>query len=368
MTNKARTMHLGDMARSPIVVEPMDCIALVKGKHTHISSLNATALTLVSFGNDQILVPAPTEHAKISVREGIQTLPTERRSMVKVIDENAELYSKTIDYLRPLEDQATGREEKEFCIFAREALYKTILGYKFQSAVLESRISHITMMLPVINKSVFKGESQYRLMELAHLATSFKGQIYDRLDVVAEVGGPKTRTAIENILVSDQYQELAKVTGTIGRVKRPKILFAELKKDVKELAGNKTFKKVVRAGITASELPGSPVNLGPIGELSTLGGSDEFFPLSIDLPNTIEYQIYEESIKAFDEHAKPPPNTIFETFLPLSGYSDHLTIDLKYLLKYGTKRRLVNSEKLRREALTSLRSAGRFRKIEDGYL
>src|SRR6266436_7460028 len=70
----------------PVVFEHMDACGISRGRSVMAPAITAAAVTLVSLGAEQILVPGPSSYEEERAAEGIARLPKERRSLVKVVD------------------------------------------------------------------------------------------------------------------------------------------------------------------------------------------------------------------------------------------------------------------------------------------
>ena len=82
----------------PVVLEHMDACGVSHGRKVKVPAITAAAVILVSGGTNEILMPAPDSYEDERVAEGIERLPKERRSLVRVIDKHGDVLRRVRSY------------------------------------------------------------------------------------------------------------------------------------------------------------------------------------------------------------------------------------------------------------------------------
>jgi hypothetical protein len=357
------------MVNNPVVLEYWDCVAKLFGDSVSVSSLGAAALELTSFGADQILVPAPTAEASHGIEHGLEMIPPNRRHLIRRVDENGRVLSLVQQYLRPIAEVATGEAERNFVHFTLQTMYKVALGCRYKAAVIDARLEHVPMFLRVIDKSLFHGDAAFKIREIASLAFSFDGQIFDRLQIIAAIADSNLGRRLFEMLESSEYHSLVTTGGKIALAKNPRVALRQLKKKVSGVVRTPAFNQLVAAGTTASQLPGSPINLTPIRDLArVLGLQRDFSPVLLDLPNPVFYQIYQNSLSAAGRNLVPPDGMAYQTLDSLFGLGDSLPIEMKNQISYDPKKRLASLKKFMAEAKIAMSVPDRYINLPEGEL
>lgn len=75
----------------PVILEHEDACGVIGGQEVKTPAIGASALILAARGADEILVPCPSDYEVERTIQGIELLPAERRSCVKIVDKNGEV-------------------------------------------------------------------------------------------------------------------------------------------------------------------------------------------------------------------------------------------------------------------------------------
>ena len=93
--------------------------------------------------------------------------------------------------MQPLVNAARGWPEEAFVGFLADFLYDIALGARFKSGIATDSASVAREFIPIINPSLFRGEAQFRLAEMAALVCSYEP---------AELGHAALRTEVDTCL------------------------------------------------------------------------------------------------------------------------------------------------------------------------
>src|SRR6476646_3808116 len=108
----------------PVILEHEDACGVVGATKVKTPTIAATALILAARGADQILVPCPSKYELERTAEGLDLLPRERRSCVKVIDNDGDVLRRVREYLQPLAASVSEWPEDAFVGFLEDFLYQ----------------------------------------------------------------------------------------------------------------------------------------------------------------------------------------------------------------------------------------------------
>lgn len=334
------------MVKSPIVFENFDCLGMCEGKEIMASSLNAACVVLASFGADQIIVPVPHERSRMGLSRGMTQIPKERRSMVKTVDESGRLFKSVISYLGPLLSQAKEWPETAFVGFSITALYKIALGIKYEASVSDSGIVEILRLMTGIDRTIFTGQARYRFSELCGFLSSFDAYNLGRLNLVVERLDADKRETLTNMLDSAEFQRVTESMGSLGYLRQPMTGIRRVNSALRTITSNNKFKKVIKMGAAGSQLPGSPLNLSALnGLVDDNPDNTRFAPPLVDLPTTLEYSMYKESLASIEPNAVPQPGTIMATEHLLTRGHSWINAGEEYRISYDPVKSLTYNRK-----------------------
>ena len=341
------------MSQNLVVFNHFDCLGKLGTEVIAASCLRAATVALVSLSATKVLVPTPNVHASKRVDEGLSGLPRERRGIVKKVDEDGRLFTRVIEYLRPLHEQATMWPESAFVDSSLESLYQIILGRKYKASVISSdKEGNALSLIPIINPLKFTGEARYRLAEICSVFTAFNAYRIKRLDLVAEILDPLVRQGLDDMLSYAEYNRLTSTAGRLGYVRRPDLALRRIARIVRNIVSSNHFKFLVKAGTGASEIAGHPIpTLAEILDRPKPGRA--FNPPLLELPITTEYKIYRESLTSIDVRAKPQDGYIHVVEDSITGGIGWLQAGEESKISYDVNLALRYKKDLIQKALES---------------
>ena len=301
------------MTLNQLVLDSVDCMGVLRDKPTAFSSLNAYAITLTSFGSRKILVPVPDEDSKDRFARGYEQLPKGRRSLVKKIDGNGKILASVKNYLLPLKEQAEQLQnwkETTFVNLSLSTLYHLVLASKYKSSVCDKNLTEILRLVPWMNPISFKIEARFRFSELINMYAAFDAYEIGHLVVKGELDSQK-RSLLYEVLKTAEFRTIEAEMGKLGYLRDPRLSLDLICYYAKKLASNNKLKNILKIGTLASGLPGSPIDVSTLGKIANEKWANERFVCPIiDLPITLEYEIFRESLRAVDSEAAPLSGTI----------------------------------------------------------
>jgi hypothetical protein len=218
----------------PILIDNSEAIGELHGKPVRVSSLAATSLILASRGVDQILIATPSHTDRQLAEKGLLALPPERRSAVRFVDSNGQILVRVRHYLRPLINAARGWPENAFVGFLADFLYDVAIGARFKSAIVTDSASVVRGFIPIINPSLFKGEAQFRLAELAALVCSYEPAELGHAALRTEVDAGSTLSPrLWHLIERAEFREVIAESGKLGLAEHPIIAARHLKNTFK---------------------------------------------------------------------------------------------------------------------------------------
>ncbi len=301
------------MARFPVIFEHMDAIGVLHGELGKTSVLSATSAILVARGADQIIVPAPSANEKEGISEGIASLPPERRSLVKLVDEKGTILARIRNYLTPLESQANKWPEDAFISFSEGFLYQLALGSKYHAGILDSPIVNLREFIPLLNPLVFSGEARYRFAELISLICSYEPVAPEHYTFREDAVLQPSTNLIWSLLDSTEFRAITAASGRIGYLKHPSIALRRLRKLLAELIKKTAETPILRLAHIAAEVSGaaSGAECLPafVENTTNIKSAKEFWPPFIGL-GPASMGVYRVALLEKSADAHPPEGTI----------------------------------------------------------
>jgi hypothetical protein len=323
----------------PIVLEQSDAIGQTEGQTVRASTITAAALILVSRGVDRILVPVPGSYESERAEEGIDSLPSERRDIVKLIDKDGEVLRRVRDYLEPLSTHAVKWPETAFVSFLESFVYHVALGARHRSAVASTAVQVVRGFIPIIDPSSFRGEARFRLAEIASLICSYEPHAIDHGSLRAEVSaGREMASTLWNLIETAEFRSMVAATGKLGYLDHPIITLRRVRnivRDFLQMKDAKTLLKVIGTVADIGSKTGGPVaaiktSTSVLANLADLG--EPFRPPFLDLGPSVQ-GIYRASLSSRHPDAIPPSGTIFVFEQSRAGHRNHSWLSVGEELK-----------------------------------
>ncbi len=297
----------------PVVFEHMDACGISRGRRVMAPAITAAAVTLVSLGADQILVPGPSSYEEERAAEGIARLPKERRSLVKVVDRHGEILQRVRSYLQPLVAQARKWPESAFVAFAEEFLYQVALGTDFKAGISGHAVGTVRGFIPILDSQSFHGEAKFRLAEIASLICSYEPDLTEhgtcRLDLIPN---NEIVSQIWSFIDKAEFGALVAASGRMGYLKHPRVALRRLRSAARNFFGKPDIAKLFKLATTTADLADAKSiaeKAKSIVELLGPSESDSFHPPFIDL-GPAEIGIYRVALADAFADAIPPEGTI----------------------------------------------------------
>ena len=301
----------------PIIIEHSEATGRVGDRTVHASTLGASALILISRGADQILVPVPSELEKERASQGAETLPTERRSIVKLIDSDGEILKRVRGYLEPLADQAVKWPESAFVGFLEDFVYYVALGVRHKSAIASDAAAVVRDFIPIIDPICFRGEAQFRLAEMASLICSYEPHCLDHGSLRAEADvGRELTPRLWDLLETAEFRLMVSETGKLGYLEHPVIAVRRLRNIIRDFLQRKDTSVLLKVVGTVADLASRAhtsaatvkTAAGVLSSLADIGAP--FSPPFLKLGPAVQ-GIYRVALSGLCRDAIPPAGTIF---------------------------------------------------------
>jgi hypothetical protein len=239
----------------PILIENSEALGELHGKSIRASSLAATSLILASRGVDQVLIPTPSEADRLLAERGLLALPPERRSAVRLVDQNGEILRRVRQYLHPLVGYARDWPETAFVGFLENFVYYVALGARFKSAIAPNAVAAVREFIPIVNPSLFRGEAQFRLAELAALVCSYEPSALEQGTLRAEVNtGSSLAPRLWRLIETAEFREVIAESGKLGYVEHPIIAARHLQSTFKTYLESKGSSALLKSASTVVSL------------------------------------------------------------------------------------------------------------------
>jgi hypothetical protein len=341
----------------PVIFEHVDACGVLRGEKVRVPAIAAAAVILVCRGADRILVPTPSSYEEERTEEGIERLPKERRSLVRIVDKRGEVLQRVRSYLEPLVAQAKKWPEDAFVGFAESFLYQVALGTDFTAGIVSHAVETVRGFIPMLDPQFCRGKARFRLAEIVSLICSYEPDLTDhgayRLDLV-----PKTETApqIWKLIESAEFGAIVAAPGRIGYLKRPMVALRRLRKATRDFIGRPETAKLLRLATTTADFAGAKTVVeSSKGIVELLGTSDSrpFCPPFMDL-GPAQMGLYRVALADAFPGAVPPERTIFVFEHPLGGRVSHSWLNVGEELKLEHEAQDIRG---RQEASSKARSA-----------
>lgn len=297
----------------PILFEHMDACGLWRGKRVKVPAITAAAVILVSRGADQILVPAPSSYEAERAAEGVERLPRERRSLVKVVDRKGDTLRRVRGYLEPLVAQAKKWPEDAFLQCAEEFLYQVALASRHKAGISGNAVGTVRGFVPILDARTFHGEARFRLGEIVSLVCAYESELNDhgayRFDLV-----PRAEASVDiwKIVENTEFASLVAASGQIGYLKHPAVAFRRLRKPARHFFARPEIAKLFSLATTAANIAGAN-SIGEkaknLGTLVTDLDSRPFCPPFVNL-GSAELGVYRLALADAFVGATSPDGTI----------------------------------------------------------
>jgi hypothetical protein len=301
----------------PIIIEHLEAEGKVGGRAVSASALRASSLILVSRGADHILVPVPSNREKERATEGVESLLSERRSIVKLIDRDGEILRRVRDYLEPLAGQAVKWPESAFVGFLENFVYHVALGVRHKSAIASDSASVVRDFIPIIDPTYFRGEAQFRLAEMASLICSYEPHCLDHGSLRADADvGRELAPRLWDLIETAEFRSMANETGKLGYIEHPVIAVRRLRNVVKGFLQRKDASALLKVVGTVADLGSKAhasaaavkASAGVLANLTETGVP--FSPPFLKLGPAVQ-GIYRVALSGLAPGAVPPDGAIF---------------------------------------------------------
>jgi hypothetical protein len=297
----------------PVILEHEDACGVIGGQEVKTPAIGASALILAARGADEILVPCPSDYEVERTIQGIELLPAERRSCVKIVDKNGEVLRRVREYLRPLVADVSQWPENAFVGFLEGFLYQVALGAKHRAGILADSVQVLREFVPIIRPDQFKGESRFRLAELVALICSYEPHDVEHgsfaLETPAEGG---FSPAAWDLLDNAEFKAMVSASGRLGYLKHPLIGLKRLRQVIQKFLRREDAKAMLSLAKTTAELAGAGSAV-PAAEhiFDTLVKThiNSFRPPFVGL-GPARLGIYRVALAEGRPSATPPPGTI----------------------------------------------------------
>jgi hypothetical protein len=296
----------------PIILEYSDACAEIGRKKIKIPTIAATAVILASRGADRLLVPCPSSNELERTEAGLELLPRERRSCVRIVDKNATVLKAVREYLRPLKAQARQWPEDAFVGFAEDFLYQVALATVHRSGILADSVQTLRGFIPILRPNYFQGEARFRLAELVGLICSYEPHPLDHGSLRLETSSKDSFSpSVWSLLDNAQFRTLVSVSGKLGYAKHPLVGVKRLQQAIRTFVKRDDTRRMLSLVATTADLAGAETIRKTTETLfETLVGTPQssFRPPILELgPTTLG--IYRTALSA-DPRATPPQGTI----------------------------------------------------------
>ncbi len=295
-----------------MLIEYFDSLGNLNGKEIGVPALRALSLLLISLGADEIIIPAPGERATEHVRKAIETLPEKRRGNVRLVDSNRATMKRVMKYLLPLKQQAVEWPETTFVDLALNSLYFLTLAFENKASVIDGGIPAIHDFLSIIRPNSYKDEAKFTLAELFRLFTLFEPNLLDRIEFNMQVPYPEVQRVLPNLISSAEFAEFVSSNARLGFLRHPAMGLRRVKTTLRNVVSSKGFRKVVRGGLTVSQLAPLPVNVSGLRDILPVATKGtEFSPPFIELPLSVHLSICQAALREFDPRAVAVPGNLY---------------------------------------------------------
>ena len=342
---------MAPQSRHAVVLRHEEALAHNEGREATASVLPQVAVLLVARGADRVIVPSPDAEELEKVMTGVDSLPNERRDLVRVVDTRGELLTRVIDYLSPVSRQAAKWPEDAFAKFSVEFLYELVLGLKYGGSVLSNSVSIVRGFVPIIDPTQFSGEARFRLAELGRLICSYEPALIEQGFYESDAPSASTTNALR-IMETAEFNSLVSEAGQIGYLKNPLPALRELRRRFVELIKSPLAKETLTLASTAADA--SVAGTGSAAkEIFGLALKDRgnFNPAFVSLGKA-RLSLYRAVLREGLPGASPPPGAIM-TFRNQFGLS-WLNEGEESNLEEEARARLQDRVRRHREALASL--------------
>jgi len=300
-------------ARFPLVLEHELALGVVGDRGIEVPTLAIAGSLLVARGADQLIVPAPSEEEQSHVDDGLAQLPSERRSLVRIVDRDAKTLARVRAYLAPLREQARKWPEDAFIGFSEAFLYQLAIASTYRAGIADNSVSVVRGFVPIIDPGIFSGEARFRLAELVALICSYEPSAPEHLAWTTELARPGTTRKVWEIFESTEYQAVVAASGHIGLVRHPKVLMRRIRKLLGAVVSQPAAKALLRIGSTSADLAGAPragtALTGFLEATAEVRPGKEYWPPFIPL-GPARMGVYQAALLQHDAQATPPPGTI----------------------------------------------------------
>lgn len=291
----------------PLVVRHMSAVLNKGGDDVEKSVLPQLAVLLVARGASQVVVPVPDRGERELVESAALTLPPERRRLVRLVDQDGDLFERVLRYLAPMHEQADKWPEDAFVNFCVPFLYESALGHQYKAGVTSDAVSVVRGFIPTIDPAAFRGEAKFRLAELVRLICAYEPAIVDQGLVASDVRR-KTESALR-LMQAAEFRSLVTESGRVGYLKHPLQALRELRHRFLQLTRLPVIGDTVTLASTAVDAASAGV-LGKLAaeglSLTTRGGSG-YSPPFFDIGRA-HHSLYRAVLEELN--ATPPKGTI----------------------------------------------------------
>jgi len=305
----------------PIVLAHRDAVGFENGHERMASVIPQLAVLLVARGANNIIIPAPNDMERERIDSGLDGLPSERSTLVKVADKNGALFSQVREYLKPLARQAKKWPEDAFVGFATDFLYGMSLGLTHRAGVLSRSASIMRDFVPIIDPTQFTGEARFRLAELFRVICAYEPATVDQ--GLIQIERPHGNSSNALLIMEDaKFKELVIASGAIGYLKHPILGLKQLKRHFATLIARPVVNGTMTLASTAVDAAGGAGMAAAVVKTFGLAMPDSNQPFSPPFIwlGPAELSLYGAVLREQMPGATPPPGQIM-AFRTRSGYS-----------------------------------------------
>ena len=300
------------MLSFPVLLEhELACGVDGHGASVRASVLDAATVVLVCRGADTLIVPAPDPETLAEVSAGIETMPAQRRSIVRIVDTNGSVLQQVRSFLDPLVAQAMKWPENAFVNFAEGFLYQVALAQSHRAGIVSSKINIMREFVPIISTASFRGEARYRLAELIGVIAT-----YEPIEIPhALLATPVDRalaSRIDEILEVAEFKHVVAASGWVGVARKPRLAVARLWRHCRALLSKPQVSTTLGFASAVGDIGGASVvgtAISKMNDLVSRGEKREFAPPFVPL-GSAQLGIYRMALLSRHPDAVPPPGSI----------------------------------------------------------
>jgi hypothetical protein len=331
-----------------IVLEHFDACGKDGANKVKSSVLNAISAVMLCRGANKIVIPAPGKYEYERIQLGIEDMPVERRELIKIVDVSADVLMAVNDYIEPIKNQSKHWPEDTFTTFLQQFLYEVSIAIIYKAGISTSSIEILRDFIPIIDLSLFKGESRYRLAEIINIICSYEpiNPKYGSLQYEASLQGIGKK--LWNIIFSAKFKFIVNASGKMGYIDNPMEEISNITSFMMDLSKDNDVADTLCLVHTNMEVPEykSPfLEINRITKISSQFQENLLFSPPLISLGPVELSIYKIALREKFPGAKPPDKCIMMFEHARGGAISHSWLNkgeenkLEKEAKKGLKRR-----------------------------